>query len=854
MTADLNVTVNVSNSETEDKCGLDMSSYEELPTPAADCNGVKDGNESGMGDREDDPDASYVFVVGNNTVPVEPADSADLNGKSEPVHNVGSCDNDIENEVAESEVDHGIEAVKVAAIEGDSSSPFNNGVISKDGKVENGAIEVSTGTSPIVGLEALDDQSEGEEGHVELDSTGGLKGTGDLSEAVEPEPEPELMQVKFGDVKAGEENSSIVSPESQFTTYTDVAESETNHSGNVDFAMSADVAESELKNASVLEVKSSELQPDESGNFEVTSSVDVAELERNQFHSVEVSCSIDVSESEPNQYSNDEVKIEGVREMNLGVDVKGNQDSQSAITEGFIDGDLDNQGQEPVGFSNNPPLEGPQRESEVVLEQNTEKIPCLAVADIKLEETEVIDTSACNAYENGLSAGHIEDTVAERIVVNGFVSASQNTSEQNNSSREGENLISCKAKIGTNETPSSIGTETGKSSPSASDNDTIGHPTDEINKPVVQLTCEDIHGHITHEKGELLPTDHQESVSQTIANGFAHANPTTSEVVRMVVHQNVAIESFGSIPVALASDTVLEPVVEAGDSCHVAVDVTDINDDTRTETLVEMLDVNSGENVGSHSVGDREIVIEPDHSQIVTETMPSWPENDAEPEIKADSTAIESGEVSTPPNDEVDKESEFSTGAAKCSGSNAVSVGEPDREACVHVSVENPVSVQAGPEVEHSPMASKEVISNHERCASECEGQNGSVITGERTINCIQDDENEGDQLVTIDGEEKAPQEMEVTDKVTREELSSSSPEGSSVDASEGQNAAVEVGKKPFYYMIRIPRYEDDENLREQIKHAQFQVDETTKSRDVVRAEMQRKRVRDLCKIHFFTF
>ncbi|KAF2310817.1 hypothetical protein GH714_017443 [Hevea brasiliensis] len=87
---------------------------------------------------------------------------------------------------------------------------------------------------------------------------------------------------------------------------------------------------------------------------------------------------------------------------------------------------------------------------------------------------------------------------------------------------------------------------------------------------------------------------------------------------------------------------------------------------------------------------------------------------------------------------------------------------------------------------------------------------------------------------------------MEVTDEA--KEASPSSPGGSSVDASEGQNAAVEVGKKPFYYMIRIPRYDDDENLKEQINHAQFQVDEKTKSRDVIRAEMQRKRA--ICNEH----
>ncbi|KAF2310816.1 hypothetical protein GH714_017440 [Hevea brasiliensis] len=536
MTADVNVSENVSTSETEDKGGLDMSSYEDLPTPAADCNGVKDGN----GNAEDDPDASYVFVAGNDTVPDEPADSADLNGKYEPVYNVVSDDNDIENEAAESEVDHVIEDVKAAAVEGDASSPLNIVVTSNDGKEgDDDAVEVSNGTVPIVGPEALDDQREVEEGNVNLDSPGGLKGTQDLSEAVEPEPE--FLQVKFGDAKAGKENSmeSIVSKESQVKTSTDVAESEPNQSGNVELTISADVAESELNQSGVLEVeRSSQLEPNQSGNIVVTNSDDVAELEPNQSVSVEVTSGADVAESEPNQSS--------IAKTRLNV-------------------------------------------------------------------------------------------------------ASQDTSQQNSSLKEIETLISCNAEIGRNEAPTSLDTENGKSSPCTRDNDTIGYPTNEITETVVQLKSEAVHGHITCDNGEYLPTDHQESVSQTIANDFAHASQTTtegnkpSEVVRMIVHHNVAVEK--------------------------------INDDMRTETLVEKLDVNSSENVGSCSIGDREVVIEPGRSHLVTDTEPSCPFNDAETEVETDSTAIESREkVSTFSSDEVDKEIEVSLGAAKCVGSNSVSV------------------------------------------------------------------------------------------------------------------------------------------------------------------------------------
>ncbi|TKY69133.1 Proton pump-interactor 1 [Spatholobus suberectus] len=58
-------------------------------------------------------------------------------------------------------------------------------------------------------------------------------------------------------------------------------------------------------------------------------------------------------------------------------------------------------------------------------------------------------------------------------------------------------------------------------------------------------------------------------------------------------------------------------------------------------------------------------------------------------------------------------------------------------------------------------------------------------------------------------------------------------------DALDGQNVGAEVVKRPFYYLIRVPRYDDDENIKEQIKNALHQVEEKTKIRDAIRAETQ---------------
>lgn len=72
--------------------------------------------------------------------------------------------------------------------------------------------------------------------------------------------------------------------------------------------------------------------------------------------------------------------------------------------------------------------------------------------------------------------------------------------------------------------------------------------------------------------------------------------------------------------------------------------------------------------------------------------------------------------------------------------------------------------------------------------------------------------------------------------------------EGSALDASEGNTVAAEIEKRPFYFLPRVPRY-DDEKLAEQLKHAEAQVDQKTQSRDALREDIQKIRVRNAFEI-----
>ncbi|KAL5098087.1 hypothetical protein RYX36_002414 [Vicia faba] len=76
----------------------------------------------------------------------------------------------------------------------------------------------------------------------------------------------------------------------------------------------------------------------------------------------------------------------------------------------------------------------------------------------------------------------------------------------------------------------------------------------------------------------------------------------------------------------------------------------------------------------------------------------------------------------------------------------------------------------------------------------------------------------------------------------TNEDLKTSQ-DASATDALDAQNMVTEVVRKPFYWLIRVPRYDDDENIKEQIQHALQQVEEKTKIRDEIRAESQTKKI-----------
>lgn len=78
------------------------------------------------------------------------------------------------------------------------------------------------------------------------------------------------------------------------------------------------------------------------------------------------------------------------------------------------------------------------------------------------------------------------------------------------------------------------------------------------------------------------------------------------------------------------------------------------------------------------------------------------------------------------------------------------------------------------------------------------------------------------------------------TEQINTDEVSAHL-EVSGADSFYGQNVNPDLVRRPFYYLIRIPRF-DDVKLSEEIKQSEIQLDGKTQNRDAVRIEYQKRK------------
>ncbi|XP_061965193.1 uncharacterized protein LOC133689371 isoform X1 [Populus nigra] len=489
----------------------------------------------------------------------------------------------------------------------------------------------------------------------------------------------------------------------------------------------------------------------------------------------------DVTEFKPKQSSNDVEKVEEESKLDSAIHVEEIEDSQDLVINGVCNSLDLNQEKELPEFIKDLPLEDSVEESGDPLKQNLETAPCPVMADEKLE-AESAEGPTSDENRDGLPAGHAQDTAAETQVVDDLVDAKQNISK---SSSENVELVA------------TSDAETGQSFPISSDNGTTGDETSHILMDAVQSEVPDANGLDIHEKGGLLTS--QESASQTVlVNDFVHTpeqNHTleiSTEVSSPAVLEEAPVESSESFPVSPINDIGAEPIVRIEDSCP--VEDSKLCDIVRTETKVD----NIGESADSHPVDDSKVEAEVENVLVA----PSGHANDVKLDIGASSHSVESDEkVSILSIGNVDVESEV-TEAVNEGDSNrtSVSIDNPDGETFKCDSTGNEsympkIEVQADSEVENISTAAREEVPNRDGLVSQLEGE------------------------------------------VSKNETPKPTSEDSAVVTSDEQYVVAELGKGPFY-IIKVPRF-DERNLREKVEDAKFQVEEKSKIRDAIQAQIQ---------------
>ncbi|KAL2626877.1 hypothetical protein AAZV13_07G138600 [Glycine max] len=245
------------------------------------------------------------------------------------------------------------------------------------------------------------------------------------------------------------------------------------------------------------------------------------------------------------------------------------------------------------------------------------------------------------------------------------------------------------------------------------------------------------------------------------------------------------------------------------------------------------------------SNGAVESVAEPSNGAIDSEAEPSngtvereaAPSNGAVEREAAPSNGVVEREA-VPSNGAVESEAEPSNGAVESEADPSNGVAESENEPSVDVCETKNDAVNSEAETSSGGLQSEKEASvvsemknnaveseaEHSKGAVECEAQPFVDVSQKKT------DTIEGEAELSVKGG------LSVEGEGSNQGDEDSRPAS---DALDGQNVGAEVVEKPFYYLIRVPRYDDDGNMKEKIRNALHQVEEKSKIRDAIRAESQ---------------
>ncbi|CAI9777120.1 unnamed protein product [Fraxinus pennsylvanica] len=222
---------------------------------------------------------------------------------------------------------------------------------------------------------------------------------------------------------------------------------------------------------------------------------------------------------------------------------------------------------------------------------------------------------------------------------------------------------------------------------------------------------------------------------------------------------------------------------------------------------------------------------------VIEDSMRSFNPSDANSESKFALEIVDYEERQpTSQGDDVNVQTEVSKGNANCAHSPCISA-----------------DVKLESEVENSSIISSRDMTTDGGVACGSDVSNGSTVNDEGMLNIsmkTENVENLQDELAGAEGRSDGNMLLKERDDIEKsqiDQISTASPESSSADVITVKGTSIEAVTKPFNFLIRIPRFNDEE-LREQIMHAQLQVEEKTKIRDAIRLQIQKKRAN--CQTH----
>ncbi|GLT61143.1 hypothetical protein SLA2020_338680 [Shorea laevis] len=812
----------VPKGEVEEKCNLEREN-----------NGVVmvNGNSAST---KDDADGSYVFVSGSDAISDGHVEPSDLNGDGEHVENVGAG---------------GVAELKVVE-NGGGLEGSDCGI--KEG--EGDGIKEENGTEAVVEFEPQRLDVEQQIKVTVEEPSGDAQEINISQTVVSGAAESELCEssTQVDDGKA-EDNNSDSAPESELREIDDQEkkveeeerkpDSSTDGKGNHEFQ---DIVNVDIQNDLDQEREAPEMETNEVpveggapgalvGDLEQNNQVNAprplndTELEREFGNCGPVSD--ENGDGSPANHTQDRPS-ESVDGHQKAVDQNGSSESAKSLTSPVVCGNA---------AANEIPVEEDLREHEVDLEQ----------------------TSKTASFQDGIS---------ENFVENDLVDASQNTPEQNGFSQNVQCLPSPVVCGG-------VPVESGKSFPHAPDNQTEDNAGNEAS-PIMEKfpTCvaddqrppETEVGNLDAKRSEgtdsePCPADYtkleiqvENSPDETIKdeNGLDEtikAEHGPAETIEGVNGPDETIEGENGPDETIKAENGPDETIEGANGPDETIEGANGPDKTiegengpdKTIKCANGPDETiEGENGPDETIeganGPSETIKAKNGPDEMIECA-NGHADDARSETKAGSVAIDSEEkVSDFSSDALKIESRISNGAIDCADAQPHSVSATNVEPHVNGLAENESSTSLGPdvtsesEVENMPTRSSRDIPCDDDTESESKVPDVSANLTESAVESVPDavDVEDGvDQFTGIDsGDKPTFQGTEGIAVVHGDETSTTSPEDSTIDALEGP-----------YYLIRIPRY-DDGNVREQIKHAQLQVDEKTRSRDAIRAEIQMKR------------